>query len=82
MTTTLGAVGTYAMLGRTTNGSIVAGQTYSGSSLVFSGFASSNTFSDSTSADIRGSSPTGTWRAMGNVNATDRNASTLFLRIS
>ena len=82
MTTTLGAVGTYAMLGRTSNGSIVAGQTYSGSSLVFSGFASDNTFSDNTAADIRGSSPTGTWRAMGSVASTTRNASTLFLRIS
>jgi len=82
MTTTLGAVGTYAMLGRVNNGTIVAGQTYSGSSLRFSGFASDNTFSDNTAADIRGDPPTGTWRAMGNVDATTRNASTLFLRIS
>jgi hypothetical protein len=82
MTTTLGAVGTYAMLGRVSNGTIVAGQTYSGSALRFSGFASDNTFSDNTAADIRGDQPTGTWRAMGNVDATTRNASTLFLRIS
>ena len=89
--TTLGAVGTYAMLGRTGNGTIVAGQTYTNSSsgannnnagLVFSGFASGNTFSDDTAADIRGNSATGVWRAMGHVAATGRNSSTLFLRIS
>jgi len=82
MTTTLGAVGTYAMLGRVSNGAIVAGQTYAGSALRFSGFASDNTFSDNTAADIRGAEPTGTWRAMGSVASTTRNASTLFLRIS
>ena len=82
MTTTLGAVGTYAMLGRVSNGAIVAGQTYAGSGLRFSGFASDNTFSDNTAADIRGDEPTGTWRAMGSVASTTRNASTLFLRIS
>jgi hypothetical protein len=89
--TTLGAVGTYAMLGRTGNGTIIAGQTYTNSSsgannnnagLVFSGFASDNTFSDNTAADIRGNSATGVWRAMGHVAATGRNSSTLFLRIS
>ena len=89
--TTLGAVGTYAMLGRTGNGTIIAGQTYTNSSsgannnnagLVFSGFASGNTFSDDTAADIRGNSATGVWRAMGHVAATGRNSSTLFLRIS
>jgi hypothetical protein len=89
--TTLGAVGTYAMLGRTGNGTIIAGETYTNSSsgannnnanLVFSGFASDNTFSDNTAADIRGNSVTGVWRAMGHVAATGRNSSTLFLRIS
>ena len=89
--TTLGAVGTYAMLGRTGNGTIIAGQTYTNSSsgannnnagLVFSGFSSDNTFSDNTAADIRGNSATGVWRAMGHVAATGRNSSTLFLRIS
>ena len=91
LNTGLVEVGTYAMLGRTGNGSIVAGQTYTNSGsgannnsagLVFSGFGSDNTFSDNTAADIRGSSPSGVWRAMGNVQVTSRNASTLFLRIS
>jgi hypothetical protein len=79
------------MLGRTGNGTIIAGQTYTNSSsgannnnagLVFSGFASGNTFSDDTAADIRGNSATGVWQAMGHVAATGRNSSTLFLRIS
>jgi hypothetical protein len=91
LNTGLGEVGTYAMLGRTGNGSIVAGQTYTNSGsgannnsagLVFSGFGSDNTFSDNTAADIRGSSPSGVWRAMGNVQVTSRNASTLFVRVS
>jgi len=89
--TTLGAVGTYAMLGRTGTGNIVAGQTYTNSSsgadnnnanLVFAGIAGSNTFSDDTAADIRGNSATGVWRAMGHVASTSRNAASLFLRIS
>jgi hypothetical protein len=89
--TTLGAVGTYAMLGRTGTGTIIAGQTYTNSSsgadnnnanLVFAGIAGSNTFSDDTAADIRGNSATGVWRAMGHVASSSRNAATLFLRIS
>ena len=89
--TDLGAIGTYAMLGRTSNGSIVAGETYTnaasgadnnGANLVFSGFASTNTFNDDTAADIRGAAPSGVWRAMGNVNSTSRRASTLFVRVS
>ena len=89
--TDLGAIGTYAMLGRTSNGSIVAGETYTnaasgadnnGADLVFSGFASTNTFNDDTAADIRGAAPSGVWRAMGNVNSTSRRASTLFVRVS
>ena len=89
--TALGAIGTYAMLGRTSNGSIVAGETYTnaasgadnnGANLVFSGFASTNTFNDDTAADIRGAASAGVWRAMGNTNSTGRKASTLFVRIS
>ena len=71
------------MLGRQSNGGITAGSTYAGSDLVYSGFASDgSTYTDSTAADIRGSSPSGTWRAMGHVASTTRYASTLFLRIS
>jgi len=89
--TALGAIGTYAMLGRTASGSIVAGETYTnaasgannnGAALVFSGFASTNTFNDDTAADIRGAAPSGVWRAMGNVSSTSRKASTLFVRVS
>ena len=83
LNTGLGEVGTYAMLGRQSGGSIVAGTTYAGSGLVFSGFSSDNNHSDNTAADIRGSSPSGTWRAMGNVaENSSRHASTLFVRIS
>ena len=83
LNTTLGAIGTYAMLGRQSNGGITAGSTYAGSDLVYSGFArDGSTYTDSTAADIRGSSPSGTWRAMGHVASTTRYASTLFLRIS
>ena len=89
--TDLGAIGTYAMLGKTSDGSVVAGETYTnaasgadnnGADLVFSGFASTNTFNDDTAADIRGAAPSGVWRAMGNVNSTSRRASTLFVRVS
>lgn len=81
--TTAGEVGTYAMLGRQSGGNIVAGTTYAGSGLVFSGFASDgSTFTDNTAADIRGVAATGTWRAMGSVASSSRFASTLFLRIS
>jgi len=83
LNTGLGEVGTYAMLGRQSGGGITAGTTYAGSGLVFSGFASDgSTFTDNTAADIRGSSPSGTWRAMGHVASTSRFASTLFVRIS
>ena len=92
--TDLGAIGTYAMLGRTSNGSIVAGETYTnaasgadnnGANLVFSGFASTSTFNDDTAADIRGTNAPdadGVWRAMGNTSSTGRKASTLFVRVS
>jgi sporulation protein YlmC with PRC-barrel domain len=86
LNTTAGAIGTYAMLGRQSGGSIVAGTTYAGSGLVFSGFANGDgsTFTDNTAGDIRGVAATGIWRAMGSVaaNTSDRFASTLFLRIS
>jgi len=82
LNTGLGEIGTYAMLGRQSGGGITAGTIYAGSSLVFSGFGSDNTFSDNTAADIRGSAPGGNWRAMGHVASTSRFASTLFLRVS
>jgi hypothetical protein len=77
-----GDVGTYIFAGRITTGNIVQNLTYTGSTLISSGFASINYYNDQTAATILGSSLSGTWRAMGDVNITSRRASTLFLRIS
>ena len=77
-----GDVGTYIFAGRNTYGNIVQNLTYSGSTLISSGFASTNQYNDNTAATILGSTLSGTWRAMGDVNITSRRASTLFLRIS
>lgn len=82
-TSTVGAVGTYAWLGNPSQSTIVAGNTYSGSSFKYAGFLSVNSFNDDTAASINGSYPYGTWRAMGTANNTTiRAASGLFLRIS
>jgi hypothetical protein len=80
----LGSVGTYAWLGRASAvTTFVAGTSYAGSNLRYSGTLSGNTFSDNTAASINGSTPSGTWRAMGTANnVTDRYATTIFLRIS
>jgi len=77
--TSLGAVGTYAIL--TTNLSpITAGSTYSGSSLKYAGFFhSSATAVYSANA---GSAPSGTWRAMGQETQSERDCLTVFVRIS
>lgn len=81
--TTLGAVGTYAFLGKSSAGTITAGSTYSGSSLRYAGFLSVNSYNDDTAADVNGSAPSGTWRAMGEADQNSgRIASTLFVRIS
>jgi hypothetical protein len=80
----LGSVGTYAWLGRVSAvTTFVAGTSYAGSNLRYSGTLSGNTFSDNTAASINGATPSGTWRAMGTANnVTDRYATTIFLRIS
>ncbi len=79
----LDAVGSYAWLGQATAGTFVAGSTYSGSGLKYSGFLSTSVYSDDTAASINGSIPSGTWRAMSNAdNQSVRAASGLFLRIS
>lgn len=78
----LGDVGSYAFLGKSAAGHINAGSSYAGSDLKYAGFASVNAFNDNTAAHIGGSSPSGTWRAMGNVVINGRLNSTLFLRIS
>jgi hypothetical protein len=77
-----GDVGTYIFAGRNASGNIVQNLTYTGSTLISSGFASTNHYNDNTAATILGSTLSGTWRAMGDVNITSRRASTLFLRIS
>lgn len=63
-----GAIGTYAMLRRTTSG-VVPGSTYSGD-LIYSNGAGGT-----------GSAAGGTWRAMGGTNLAS-SETTLFLRIS
>jgi hypothetical protein len=82
--TALGAVGTYAWLGINGQVTFNAGQFVAGSSMVYAGFLSASGFNDNTAADLLGgSSPSGTWRAMGEANsATNRAPSTLFLRIA
>jgi len=79
----LGAVGSYAWLGQATAGTFVAGSTYSGSGLKYSGFLSTSVYSDDTAASINGSAPSGTWRAMGSADrVSNRAPSTLFLKIA
>lgn len=81
--TGVGDVGTYAWLGRTANGTFVAGTTYAGSGLLYSGTLSVGTYSDDTASSIDGATPSGNWRAMGSADrVTNRKAMTLFLRIS
>jgi len=81
--TSAGDVGTYAFLGKPSAGTFTTGTTYAGSGLKYSGFVSVNTFNDNTAADVNGTTPSGTWRAMGfAANISNRVPSTLFLRIS
>jgi hypothetical protein len=81
--TTVGGIRSYAWLGRNTAGIITSGSTYAGSGLKYAGTQSTSNYSDSTAMHIGGNTPSGTWRAMGNANATaSRHSSTLFLRIS
>jgi hypothetical protein len=82
--TTLGAVGTYAFLGRNSAASITSGTSYAGSILKYAGSQSTNAYSDNTAMDVNsGSAPSGTWRAMGNASTvTYRVSATLFIRIS
>lgn len=71
---TYGAVGTFAFLRQ--DAAINPGSTYSGSSLYYSSYA----LGESATMPL-GSSPSGTWRALGYSNSTDYSA-TLFIRIS
>ena len=87
----VGAVGTYALLGNASGAaSIVAGTTYAGSGLAYAGFAKGNAGFASASVEQNysagaGSTVSGTWRAMGSNTAgfgcgTSARAATLFLR--
>jgi hypothetical protein len=91
----VGAVGTYAFLGSTSNASISWGATYSGSALRAAGVlinrSWSNTDFNSTvvsQSNFQNITPAGTWRCMGTSrggNDSTPNArypATLFLRIS
>jgi hypothetical protein len=81
---TLGAVGTYAWLGRNSNtAAITAGTTYAGSTLVYAGVVAQNSYIYNTALDSNGATPSGTWRAMGTAQSgSDASKGTLFLRIS
>lgn len=91
----VGAVGTYALLGETSITSTGPGNTRAGSSLRYAGFGRSN--NGWTSGEFRGvfvqggsSAPSGTWRAMGYAASRGANdpydpavyGATLWLRIS
>ena len=83
--TSLGAVGTYALLARPTNGSTISeGTTYAGSGLRYTGFRIANGgFAEAYSAGATGGTPSGTWRAMGTSNNNSSIwAANIFLRIS
>lgn len=80
----VGAVGTYAFLSMVpySNASTAPGATRAGSSLRYAGGVS---YPSTNLSSISGTSPAGTWRAMGNqVGNSDPSGEygTLFLRIS
>jgi hypothetical protein len=82
---TAGAVGVYGWLVQTSAAqvAITIGTSYAGSSFRNSGIFGTNAGSDA-SLDVTASTPSGTWRAMGQVSNTAgiENRATLFLRIS
>lgn len=83
--TSLGAVGTYALLVRSTGGSTIsAGTTYAGSGLRYTGFrVGIGAFYEAFCAGADGGTPSGTWRAMGTSNNNSAiNPANIFLRIS
>jgi len=83
--TSLGAVGTYALLVRSTSGSTISeGTTYAGSGLRYTGFrVGIGAFYEAFCAGATGGTPSGTWRAMGTSNNNSGiNPANIFLRIS
>tara|TARA_R110001606_G_scaffold361872_1_gene515587 strand:+ start:1166 stop:1849 length:684 start_codon:yes stop_codon:yes gene_type:complete len=80
--TTFGAVNTYAWCGRASNSTLLEGASVAGSDLKYAGSESTNAFNDNTAMQITGTSPSGTWKVMGNASNTGRFPATLVLRIS
>lgn len=87
---TVGDVGTYALLGRTTSAATTQGTTYAGSSLRFMGFVRDTTFVNTYGGSNQWvgnqGTPSGTWRAISSTPSAvycggDFGAG-LFLRIS
>lgn len=80
----VGAVGTCALLGHATLGTdITAGSTYAGSALRYWGYFGSADGTVVAGTGALGATPAGTWRAMGTVDVhPSYYAGTLFLRIS
>lgn len=78
-----GGVGTYAILARTTSGSTIsAGSTYAGSGLKYAGFRTYEGWNEAFVSGSWGSTPSGTWRAMGTANNNSAiYPATVFLRI-
>lgn len=77
---TLGAVGTYAFLGRS-GATISPGSTYAGSNLSYASVGGDTGDSNDNLGRLTGT-PSGTWRCMGYLYNSGRNTGTLFLRIS
>ena len=82
--TSVGAVGTYAFLVRNSNSaSITEGQSISGSSLVYGSVDAVNPYIYETLVyGQSGTSPSGTWRAMGKTTSGLATKGTVYLRIS
>jgi hypothetical protein len=79
-----GGVGTYVFAGKTNSGRFTYGDVYSGNQLKYSGFASTNGYTDNTAATVTGSTlPSGTtWVAMGSAGVNGRINSGLWRRLS
>lgn len=82
--TSVGAVGTYAFLVRNSNtASITEGQNIAGSALVYGSVDAVNPYIYETLVyGNSGTSPAGTWRAMGKTTSTLATKGTVYLRIS
>jgi len=79
----LGAVGTYASLGRGTGSTtLTPGTTYAGSGLRYAGLRIQSDSNSNTYASISSTAPAGTWRCVGYAGSCDRGQVTVFLRIS